>query len=155
MSLSTIQIMTLLQISPSSTTSIFTIANYACCNCNVKINSLDDLLTLVMDLKEDCIINQFPKVNLDALKKAEDEAKQIIRTKTEEGITLFSYYERGYPIRLRNLYDANGLFTSPLLYGKRADEPLEKCDCYITIPEVNRLVGHSCPNCPNITFLKD
>lgn len=88
MNLSTLQIVTLLQIKSYDIPAIFFIADYVRTHENECIESLQDLIDLTTRLYHQHTSTKVSYTNIDILRVADDIAKQIFKGCKQQGITI-------------------------------------------------------------------
>jgi len=121
MNLSSLQIITLLQIKNCGIKSTFFIANYISENENIDIKTLDDLLNLIKNLKQNKILKRFPDLEINDLQEAENTAKLIIKRSQEENIKIINYYDKEYPEQLRHTVNEKGKEDPPIILYYKGD----------------------------------
>lgn len=119
MGLTTHQIITLLQLSGCGRVTTYKLALYAKEN-RKSFQSSEEFFAFIKYCKENKIALRIKNYNIDEIKNAALEAKQIINKSEENKIGIVTYFDDNYPIRLKEL-NQNSAFQAPIVLYYKGD----------------------------------
>ena len=120
MALSHLQLIALGLIKGFGMQTVFKISKYVEDN-NIHIDTENEMLNILVDIKERKIIKRFPSVIMEDIEDGFISAHNIISRSEQEGIGIISYYDSEYPEILRSTIDEDGKLSAPVVLYYKGD----------------------------------